>query len=142
VGVYATISPDDVFAEGAEDDTFRERDALLSGAALQWSDLIEAQIRASVNEHLGPEFAVEVSYVSGSLELVAAIVLAGTVVMTYGAVRSGLDYIRQDAGRVLRRVLDPAVPDSLEIAPYVTLGPAMSKFALAEPAGQTTPPRR
>ena len=139
VRVYATISPDE-FPQGAERGAFREPDdARLYEAAVGWSGLIEAQLRASVNEHLGPEFDVEVSYVAGSLELVAAVVLVGTVVMTYGAVRSGLDYVREDAGRLLRHVLDPAVPDRLEIAPHVTLGPAMSRFAVAEPASQTAP---
>jgi hypothetical protein len=138
VRVYATIRPGDP-DDDTDEEPFEERDALLYRAALEWSDLIEAQIRASVSEHLGPEFDVEVRFERGSLELVAAIVLAGSVVMTYGAVRSGLDYVREDAGRVIRRVLRRAVPDYLETAPYVTLGPAMSKFVLAEPSNETVP---
>jgi hypothetical protein len=140
VRAYTTVSPRDGTRD-VDEATFEERDARLYQAASRSAGLINAQLRQSVNANLGPEFEVpDVQFARGSLELVAAIVLAGSVVMTYGAVRSGLDYIREDAGHILSMALYGAVPGGkLEIASYVTLGPAMSKFALAEPSNQMAP---
>jgi hypothetical protein len=108
-------------------------------AAVSSYALIRAQLRASVSEHLGPEFDVEVDFEPGSVELVATILLVGSVVMTYGAVRSGLDYVRKDAAFLLRRVLDPTTPAPIDVAASVTLGPAMSKFALTEQPSNSSP---
>jgi hypothetical protein len=125
VRVYAAIAP--AFSE-----EFEGGDLPLFEAVAGSLDLIRAQVRASVAERLGPEFDVDVGLQRGSIELVAAIVLVGSVVMTYGAVRSGLDYIRNDVALALRGVLNASTRVPIEIAPYVTLGPAMSKFALSE----------
>ena len=93
--------------------------------------LLEAGIQESVDEHLGPEFNVHVTVRPGSVELLAMIVLAGSVVMTYGAVRQGLDYVRRDAKTILNRVIESTVGpwDHEFLAAHIILGPAMSKFA-------------
>jgi len=96
---------------------------------------IDAKIRDSVAEHLGPEFQVDkVKITPGSLEIVAVILLVGSVVTTYGSVRSGLEYIRKDVKDFLQRILptDSAGQRQLEVQACVTLGPAMSRLRREE----------
>lgn len=91
-------------------------------------DTIQAHIRASVATALGPEFSVaEIAVVEdASFEVVAVIALIAGVISTYGAVRTGLDYVRADAQAIVARRL-PANPVA-KIESYVEPGPAMARF--------------
>jgi hypothetical protein len=100
----------------------------LYDSATQAQDVIRERVRASVSHHLGPGFRVEVDLIQRqSVELIAVILLVGSAIMTYGAVRQGLDYIRTDSEFVMRRTL--GLFGLREVAADVTLGPALSRFA-------------
>ena len=84
-----TIARLHVYVEFADPDSR----AYPRGKLYHWVDesrsLIEAQLRASVAEHLGPEFDVRVALRYTSVEVLASIILVGSAVMTYGALRRG-----------------------------------------------------
>jgi hypothetical protein len=133
-----TVATVHVYADLVDADERREYERILNRRAQESFSLITAGLRASVAEHLGPEFEVQVVLQDGSVELVATIVFIGGVVMTYGAVRDGLDAIRADASALMERVLRRPPGPWPEVAAWVTLGPGMSRFALdvsEEPGG-------
>ena len=58
---------------------------------------LEVALRSRVSEHLGPEFDAEISDVRpGSVEIVALILLVGSLVGSYNTVREGLRNLRGD----------------------------------------------
>ena len=58
---------------------------------------LEVALRSRVSEHLGPEFDAEISDVRpGSVEIVALILLVGSLVGSYNTVREGLRNLRED----------------------------------------------
>ena len=63
-------------------------------------------LNRAVRERLGPQFSVSrLELYGGSLELLAVVGMVGTAVQGYGAVRQGLDLLRQDFQRVITRIL-------------------------------------
>jgi hypothetical protein len=136
-----TIAVLHVYADYA-DTTLRDRFSdRLDGVAQGSVGLLYARLRESVAAHLGPDFTVsEMSIQPGSLELLVLIGLIGGAVQTYGAVRQGLDYIRQDARRIVEEFLDVNVPPGygLNVAAYYDLGPAVEKFPVTQANGTRT----
>lgn len=114
----------------------------LYGIAQGGREVIEARIRGSVSANLGPEFYVEIELLPGSLTVMATIILAGSVVMTYGSLRQGLQYVREDAERVVQMIFDAGSPEVVEAGAHVELGPEASKFTDSPGPSPTSMPVR
>ena len=72
---------------------------------------LEVALRSRVSEHLGSEFDAEISDVRpGSVEIVALILLVGSLVGSYNTVREGLRNLREDWRTLVGAVLNPHVP--------------------------------
>jgi len=117
----------------------RSRGEELTAIVKSSGGLIEAELRASAVEHLGPEFSVSISEVRrGSLEIIALIGLVEAAIAGYGAFRSGLDYVRKDAQALLAKMLQPLTAEGpVTVVAYHELGPGISK--LLAPEGRPTP---
>jgi hypothetical protein len=87
---------------------------------------LEVALRSRVSEHLGPEFDAEISDVRpGSVEIVALILLVGSLVGSYNTVREGLRNLREDWRTLVGAVLNPHVPYWLKVEAFYRLGPVM-----------------
>ena len=87
---------------------------------------LEVALRSRVSEHLGPEFDAEISDVRpGSVEIVALILLVGSLVGSYNTVREGLRNLREDWRTLVGAVLNQHVPYWLKVEAFYRLGPVM-----------------
>jgi hypothetical protein len=124
----------ELYADFTDSETRQELGVALRRVGEESVPILTAALRASVAEHLGPDFDVTVSTRAGSFELVATILLVGSVVMTYGAVRQGLDYVRKDLNTVAESVVGRGVgrgvghDPTLAIYVWSKVGPAVSQL--------------
>ena len=113
--------------------TAADEDEHLFEAAVARRDRLEARVRDGVAEHLGPEFDVRIGIArTGSIELVATILLVGSLAASYNSVREGLMSIRQDWKWFTARLLAPLVGAPVAVDAYYRLGPAAGLLPVAD----------
>ena len=121
---------------GFHGEQYGEHDQALRRAADARTARLEAGLRDSVTAHLGPEFDAEITDLrSGSVEVVAIILLVSSVAAGYNTVREALLNVVGDWRLFVGHVIDPIVDIPVEVDAYARAGPAMQRLPLTVDAG-------
>jgi hypothetical protein len=118
----------------------RRYDEDLYEAALSNESRLQAGLRDSLSEHLGPEFDAQITVMtSRSVEVVASILLVGSLVASYNSLREGLMNARRDWKWLAERVLNASVGFPITVDAYLRPGPAIRVFPTSAAVSTTEP---